>query len=221
MESMPLILKKQIDKEITLGLWRIDETKELLKEQVDLTPTEEIQYASFGSEVRKKQWLSYRILLKKILYPKPVLLEYDIHGKPRLRGHDLQLSISHSGPYSAVIVSQRIPVGIDIECIKDRIFRIKDRFLTPEEDRNIGKTNRLEKLYIAWGAKESLYKIYGRPEVDFQRDIFIDSFPYLCSGKGQCTARMKTPECNESYDVFYERISEYMLVYALKLETQR
>ena len=218
---MPLILNKQIDKETTLGLWRIDETKEILKGQVDLTPTEEAQYASFGSEVRKKQWLSYRILLKKILFPKLVLLEYDIYGKPRLRDHELQLSISHSGPYSAVIVSQRVPVGIDIECLKERIFRIKDRFLTTEEDQNIGETNRLEKLYIAWGAKEALYKIYGRPEVDFQRDIFIDSFPYLCSGKGQCTARMKTPEGSERYDVFYERISGYMLVYALKSDTQR
>jgi len=218
---MPLILNKQIDKETTLGLWRIDETKEILKEQVDLTPTEEAQYTSFGSEVRKKQWLSYRILLKKILSPRPVLLEYDIYGKPRLKDNPIHLSISHSGPYSAVIVSQRVPVGIDIECLKDRIFRIKDRFLTAEEDRNIGKINRLEKLYIAWGAKEALYKIYGRPEVDFQRDIFIDSFPYLCIGKGQCTARMNTPEGSEKYDVFYERISDYMLVYALNSERTR
>jgi hypothetical protein len=93
--------------------------------------------------------------------------------------------------------------------------------LTAEEDRNIGEINRLEKLYIAWGAKEALYKIYGRPEVDFQRDIFIDSFPYLCIGKGQCTARMNTPEGSEKYDVFYERISDYMLVYALNSERTR
>lgn len=217
---MPLILQKTIDKNTRLGLWKIEETKELLKEMVDLNPAEEIQYASFKSEVRKKQWLSYRILLKEILFPYLPIIEYDVFGKPRLKDSSLNLSISHSGDYSAVITSNTIRVGIDIERLKDRIYRIKDKFLTVEEDQKIGETDRLEKLYIAWGAKESLYKIYGRPEVELQRDIFIDSFPYLCGGKGQCTARMTTPEGLKKFDVFYEIISGYMLVYALKKEEE-
>jgi 4'-phosphopantetheinyl transferase EntD len=59
-----------------------------------------------------------------------------------------------------VITSSTHPVGIDIERLKDRIYRIKDRFLTIEEHKSLGETNRLEKLYVIWGAKESLYKIY-------------------------------------------------------------
>ena len=156
-----------------------------------------------------------------MLSPDPFFLEYDAFGKPRLKNNGLYLSISHSGDYSAVITSKTGPVGIDIEHLKDRIYRIRERFLSGEEDRNIGEPNMLEKLYVAWGAKEALYKIYGKPEVDFQRDIFIESFDYLCGGKGQCTARMKTPEGLEAFDIFYERISDYMLVYALKMEVKK
>lgn len=218
---MPLIFNKEIDSQTRLGLWKIEETSDALKEQVQLDPAEEDQYASFKSEVRKKQWLSYRILLKEMLSPDPPFLEYDANGKPRLRNSGLFLSISHSGDYSAVITSKTCPVGIDIERLKDRIYRIKDKFLTVEEDQKIGETNRLEKLYVAWGAKEALYKIYGRPEVDFQRDLFIGSFDYLCGRKGQCIARMNTPEGPEKFDIFYERISDYMLVYALKNDVER
>ena len=204
-----------------LGIWKIDEVKEKLREQIDLDPAGENQYISFKSETRKKQWLSYRILLRKMLFPELPVLEYDAFGKPRLKNTDLFISITHSGDYSAVITSKTCPVGIDIERLKDRIHRIKDKFLTAEEDRQIGKANRLEKLYVAWGAKEALYKIYGKPGVEFQRDIFLGSFDYLCSGIGQCSARMNTSGGAEKFDIFYERISDYMLVYALKADVER
>jgi 4'-phosphopantetheinyl transferase len=218
---MPLILDKDIDGQTRLGVWKIDETKEELKKQVELHPGEEAQYASFKSEVRKKQWLSYRILLKNMVSPDLPFLEYDIFGKPRLRNSRICLSISHSGDYSAVITRKNGPAGIDIERLKERIYRVKDRFLSTEEDQMIREPHRMEKLYVAWGAKEALYKIYGKPELDFQRDIFVESFDYLCSGEGRCSARMTTPEGWEKYDIFYERISDYMLVYGLKTAEQR
>jgi 4'-phosphopantetheinyl transferase len=213
---MPLIFIRTPDPHARLGLWKIEETSDALKEQVALDPGEEILYASFKSEVRKKQWLSCRALLSNMFSPDTVSLEYNVFGKPQLKNGSLHISISHSGEYSAVITSNSSPVGIDIEQLKERIHRIKDRFLTPAEDQNIGADHRLEKLYIAWGAKEALYKIHGKPEVDFQGDIEIGPFDYLCSGKGRCNARMTTPGGPENFDVFYEKILGYMLVYALK-----
>jgi 4'-phosphopantetheinyl transferase len=213
---MPLAFIRELDNQTRLGLWKIEEINDDLKKLVNLEPNEEIQYASFKSEIRKKQWLGYRLLLKKILSPFPSILEYDIFGKPFIKNSDQFISISHSGEYAAVIVSKTTPVGIDIEQLKDRIHRIKDKFLSPEEDLHIGDENRLEKLYIAWGAKEALYKIHGKSEVEFQRDIFIESFDYLCSGLGNCHARMITPEGYGDYDVYYQKIDNYMLVFALK-----
>ena len=80
--------------------------------------------------------MSYRALLKQILAPYRATLEYDSFGKPRLRNSKLNISVAHSGDYSAVIISSNSAVGIDIERLKDRIYRIKDRFLTAEEDKN-------------------------------------------------------------------------------------
>ena len=213
---MPLIFNRAIDRSTRLGLWKIEEEETPLKKQAGLDSSEERQFASFKNEVRKKQWLSYRALLRQILAPYRGTLEYDSFGKPRLRNSKLNISVAHSGDYAAVIISKNSAVGIDIERLKDRIYRIKDRFLTAEEDKNLGEINRLEKLYVAWGTKEALYKLYGKPEVEFQRDIMIESFDYLCTGIGQCVASMSTPETHEKYDVFYERISDYMLVYTLK-----
>ena len=213
---MPLILNRIIDKNTLLGLWKIDEEAENLRKQAELDNTEELAYTSFKSEIRKKQWLSYRILLKKMLYPQSVTLEYDAYGKPFLKNNAHFISISHSGDYSSVIISKSDPVGIDIERLKERIHRIKDRFLTTGEDQMIGNSNRLEKLYIAWGAKEAVYKIHGRPDVDFQHDIRILTIDYLCTEKGNCTAVMNASGIQEEFTVTYERIEDYMLVYALK-----
>jgi len=199
-----------------IGVWKITESPEELKEMAVLDQSEEELYASFKSLVRKKQWLSYRILLQRMLAVGDSLLKYDEYGKPHLKNKSHNLSVSHSGEYAAVITSNTVAVGIDIEQLKDRIFRISDKFLSEEEEKNIGESNRLEKLYIIWGAKEALYKCYGKPEVEFSRDIFLDSFDYLCSGEGICNARMKTPEGLEDYAVFYEKIAGYMLVWALK-----
>lgn len=218
---MPLLKIESPGPSTRLAIWRIEETAEVLKNQADLNPGEEEQYASFKSETRKKQWLSYRILLKKMLPADTPALCYDSHGKPFLGNSGVYLSISHSGDYSAVITSKTCPAGIDIEQIRDRIYRISKRFLTPEEDREIGESDRLEKLYIVWGAKEALYKIHGKPDVDFQHDIHIGSFDYLCSRIGRCSATMKTADGTEAYDVFYEKISGYMMVYALEMNTER
>ena len=215
---MPLLKIEQINASTQLGIWKIEETADELRTRARLTPEEADLYITFKNETRRKQWLSYRILLNEMLPAGVPLLVYNEFGKPALKECNLFLSISHSGEYAVTIISKTDPVGIDIERIADRIERIKCRFLVPEEEQQITETNRLEKLYIYWGAKESLYKIYGRPEVELQRDIFIDPFDYLCSGKGQCSGRMKTPEGEESYTVFYESIAGYMLVYALKKE---
>ena len=211
---MPLVFNRAIDSTTLLGLWKIEETTEVLKALVELTPEEEAQYESFKSEVRKKQWLSYRALLKTMLGQEIGSIQYDTFGKPYLKNGPL-ISITHSGEYSAIIASKTNQVGIDIEPLKDRIHRITAKFLTPEEDKSIGDINRTEKLYIAWGAKEALYKLYGKPEVEFQRDIFIQPFDYLCSGNGKCIAEMKTPEGAAKYDISYEKIAGNMLVYTI------
>jgi len=212
---MPLFRKSQLTKTTSLGIWKIEESPEHLKTLIQLSPAEKNYYETLCSDLRKKHWLSYRNILASLMDKDSRELFYDAYGKPHSVNRNHHLSVTHSGIFSAAIVSTERAVGIDIEMVKDRVERVKEKFLNEEERESIGDQNRLEKLYICWGAKESLYKLYGKPEIEFVKDIFVGSFDYDQDEKGQCTARMTTPEGIESFPVYYEKIEDYMLVYTM------
>jgi phosphopantetheinyl transferase len=106
------------------------------------------------------------------------------------------------------------PVGIDIERIRDRIDRVAGRFLSDQEAGWVREYHRLEKLHICWGAKESLYKLNGKANVDIKTDIELEQFEYFCSENGVFRATMKTPEGTGLFTIRYSKIEDYMLVYA-------
>jgi 4'-phosphopantetheinyl transferase len=214
---MPIFRKSQLANSTSLGIWKIEETPENLRRNLKLNQAENKYYETLRSDLRKKHWLSYRNLLKSLMDKNSREIFYDVYGKPHSVNKNYHLSVAHSGTFSAAIVSSETPVGIDIEMIKDRIERVKGKFLSEKEGVAVGQQNRLEKLYIYWGAKESLYKLHGKPEVEFIRDISVYDFDYSPDGKGVCTAKMKTPFVAEDYSVFYEKIDDYMLVYAFRL----
>jgi len=212
---MPLILTKKINYDLSLNVWRLDETLEDLNAQVILDVEEENYLNSFGNVTRKKQWLGYRILLQHLLEGKRIKICYDQFGKPFIPGSECHLSVSHSVDYVAAIINRKGHIGIDIERIRERIERVKDRFLSEEELKNIGAEQRLEKLHICWGAKESLYKWYGKPDVDFKADMMLEQFHYLCIGKGMFRATMNLPEGIGYFTIHYQKIGDYMLVWAV------
>ena len=212
---MPLILNHIINESTFLGVWKISETSEDLRRLVDMDENDRNYFESFGNEQRKKHWLSYRLILRELLKTDKVRIIYDEYGKPGMPDFSGHFSVSHSGDFAAAIVSYETPVGIDIERIRERIERVAERFLSAEELEQVGNNNRLERLHICWGAKESLYKLYGKPEVDFQKDIMIKPFDYLCIEEGACKAIMNTPEGVGLYNIFYKKLEGYMMVWAV------
>jgi 4'-phosphopantetheinyl transferase len=218
---MPLVLHHNINESTSLGAWKIDETPDNLKQQLDLDENDGRQVMSFGNELRKKHWLSYRLILQKLLKKNKVRVIYDEFGKPGIPDFKGHLSVSHSGNFAAAIVSLHSPVGIDIERIRERIERVSERFMSKAEHENTGNKDRLEKLHIYWGAKESLYKLHGKPEVDLQNDIRIEPFDYLCIGEGTCRAAMNKPDGTGYYNIFYRKIEDYIMVYALVNEDKK
>ena len=211
---MPLFRKTQLTAKTSLGIWKIEEDPESLKSTLHLNPEENRYYNTLRSDLRKKHWLSYRNIISELVENEAVDLFYDGFGKLHPVNRNYHLSVTHSGIFSAAIVSLEKPVGIDIEMLKDRIERVKERFLSEDERASIGNQNRLEKLYVYWGAKESLYKLYGKPEVEFGKDILVFPFEFRSEEKGACTARMTTPGGTQEYSVCYEKIEDYMMVYA-------
>lgn len=211
---MPVYLKRNIAGCAFVGVWEISETPEVLLSRIRLNNEEEKQYNGFRNDVRRMHWLSYRVLLKEMITDEIYShVIYDEYGKPYLQYNSHHLSVSHSGKYSAAIISRNSPVGIDIEITHPKIERIVHKFLSESEMNKIGTVSRLEKLYVCWGAKESLYKLYGERDLFFQEHILLNSFDY--KEKGIFTAQIKTGNFQKQYNVHYEKLNEYMLVYTI------
>jgi len=171
---MAEFLRKMIDDHTLYAIWQISESVEDLRASISLREEEEMLYQSFVAESRKKQWLAYRLLIRTLLKPDDFPVEYDEHGKPFLAGSDFHISVTHTEDLAAVIISRNARVGIDIEKIKPRIQKVRDKFLSREELASIGKERELEQLTIAWCAKEALYKLYGVRTLDFRENISLE-----------------------------------------------
>lgn len=84
------------------------------------------------------------------------------YGKPvLLNSKDFHFNLSHSGLWVAGAV-HNMPIGIDIEKIKQMDFDIAKRFFSEEEYRDIMRsTNKLEYFFELWTLKESYVKALG------------------------------------------------------------
>jgi phosphopantetheinyl transferase len=170
-------------KTLTIGtstkvlIWKIEESIDDLKKGISLTKESAIRLGSMRSEIHQKGFLSIRHLLKEVGL-KDIDLQYDVFGKPHLDA-GRYISISHSFLFTAIIFSYENSVGIDIEKQREKILKIAHKFTPIEEYKTIANVDALiRKLTIVWGAKESLYKIYGKKKLLFLHHIYVDDFNF-------------------------------------------
>lgn len=210
---MAELLRKTIDESTFYAIWHISESVEELKSASSLRKAEEELYQSFVAESRKKQWLAYRLLIKTLLKPEDFPVEYDQSGKPFLAGSGFHISVTHTEDLAAVIISRNARVGIDLEKIKPRIEKVRDKFLSSEESESVGKEKELEQLTIAWSAKEALYKLYGKRNLDFRENIKVE----IPSEAGLTfNAEIHSGNKKDSYRLFSDRIGDIILVYLVE-----
>ena len=139
----------------------------------------------------------------------------DEHGKPYLENSLFEISISHSRDLAAVIAAPQA-VGIDIQKIVSKIERIAHKFMREEEMASLQEETRLEHLHVYWGAKEALYKAYGRRQLDFKEHIFINPFEYDVTN-GRCSGYTEKENEHIPFQLQYELVGQdYMLVYAVE-----
>lgn len=205
---MSVVRISVITPSVILGVWHINEDAKVLLSQLHLSKAEEKIYASFKHDLRRKQWLSYRILIRLML---PELsdytIEYEKSGKPRLANTNFYISISHAGDYSAVIISRDAPVGIDIEKIHPRLRKVAHKFLYSFELVEINGTEDITKLCVYWCAKEAIYKCCGIRELTFE-EIKIE-----LQKSGNLCAKVFHKEKTFFYPIYYETIDDYILAY--------
>ncbi len=131
-------------------------------------------------------------------------------GKPYLDGFNENISISHSHDKLAIIVDSQKNTGVDIELIRDKVLKIRHKFLNKEELENA--SNHIEKHIIYWAAKETLYKIYGEKELDFIQHLSLKPFDY-CENGGEVFGQIHKNQVNKSFTLCYKKIDEYIIVY--------
>lgn len=122
--------------------------------------------------------------------------------------------MTHSYDYAGVMLSSAGVCGIDLEIVKEKVVRIKNKFLKPEELAFIEGDQMVNQLYACWCAKEALYKLQGNRGVSFYHNMTIEPFRY--TQQGVMKVILSKDDSVRTFDVFYERFNEYMLGYVVE-----
>ena len=209
---MGLYLKKELDNEAVIGVWQITETEEELKE-LSSTPSDEMEEISFiRSESLRKQRLAVRALLNT-LFDEKVYLSHHDNGKPYLENNPVNISITHTEKYVAVILHEEENVGIDIESLDRDFSAVEKKALSEDEIDDLEDDNRNEQLAIYWCAKEAVYKLLSRYNVDFAEQIEIERF--RPRGEGELEATFTSKDEEEEFDLEYMTFDRHILVWVV------
>lgn len=210
---MPFFHQHTIHKDAELAIWHIEESEDWFRERLILSELEIEQLENIKGH-RRIEWLAVRYLTSQLLGGQSGAMLKDEFGKPHLLHLPLHMSVSHSHGLAATIISKTL-TGIDIQKIVPKIERIANRLLRIEEQAVLEPETRLEHLHVYWGAKEALYKAHGRRELDFRLNILIEPFTFDLN-IGYCKGRVIKDDFDAWFDIYYQQMKDYILVYALE-----
>lgn len=210
-----LLFVREISEGICLGVWKCDESITNLP-----VPENDPSYVIKKSEIAKKQYICSRLLINSMMAKGNVVeVGKEKSGNPILLGHNQKLSISHSGEYIAVLISEDKNIGVDIEIIADKILRINEKFMTKKElalliDSDLHDAKKYS--HVLWGAKEALFKLYSKGGVSFKENLLVD----LVSNyeKGTVSACVNVNEQKTRCDLEYFTFDNYMIVCAMQCD---
>lgn len=174
---MPIIFQKDISENTKLALWDISEDEYFFSNFVK--PNGDIAHP-----YKRLQTMAGRNLLIQLFPDLPInLVEIAPTRKPFIPGDPFHFSISHCRNYAAAIVSRTKRVGVDVELAGERIFKIRDKFLTENEQTLLSDLSSAHlynlKLTICWSIKEAMFKWYGKGEIDFKTNLIIQSLKIM------------------------------------------
>ena len=210
---MALLLTKDLDDDghSRLGVWHITESEAQLREAISI-PSDELEEISFlKSESLRKQKLAVRALLDSMFEEKVYLSHHD-NGKPYIENNAVNISITHTDKYVAVILDDRNDVGIDCESLDRDFSAVEKKALSEEEIEDLDDERRNEQLAIYWCAKEAVYKKISQYGVDFAEQIEIDSFHPRGEGALEATFIHKDGY-EEEFELRYMTFDRHVLVW--------
>lgn len=189
---MGLMLIKRQENHV-FGIWKIkenlDEAIEIFNKSIPL---------ELKSNKRKLEHICTRLLLKEI--DENLKISYNQFGAPKLND-GRKISISHSSDLIAVIISEK-KVAIDIEKISNKPLKIKHKYVSNNDSVS---DNKIEAT-LAWSAKEAVYKLHQKGEIDFKRDIIIKKIDTI-------KKQIHTTFQKKNLVLNFQKINNHFLVY--------
>lgn len=170
-----------------------------------VTPGELAAAQEFLRERRRREFLTWRAVVRRELGD-DVRIAYDEEtGAPVVRGREVHIGVSHCPGRVAVCISDA-PCAVDIELESRDFSRAAPRYMSPAE-----QTLCDDPLLPAavWCAKETLYKYAGRPGLDMLCDLHVEAVDFEA---GVVVGRIGD---EEPVRLSLKRIDGFVVVYIL------
>lgn len=209
---MALFLTKDLDDPAhsRVGVWKITESEAELRTMTSI-PSDELEEISYiKSESLRKQRLAVRALLDAMFDEKVYLSHHD-NGKPYIENNAINISITHTDQYVAVILNDEDEVGIDCESLNRDFSAVEKKALSEEEIEDLEDDQKNEQLAIYWCAKEAIFKLTSQYDVDFAEQIQIDGFRYRDEGELSATFTDKDGY-EQELNLYYFTFDRHVLV---------
>ncbi len=210
---MGLLINQEIEDGCRIGLWEITEDFETLFQMTFLSDEDIHRLNGFKNINRKIESLSVRALLQKMTH-QDARIVYHQSRKPYLSDGSYNISISHSHKHTSILLGKDKHVGVDLEFMSHNIERVAHKFINEQEIITDNPLKRREHLYIHWCAKEALYKICDKVDINFQKNLTIK--PFEVAVQGTITGVVHNNFRNEEYNMHYLLENNYVLVYTVK-----
>ena len=202
---MPFLKEFIINEKTKIKIWKVMigelNPKKLNNEEIKLFKLKK-------SNLLKEQFLAIRKILA--LENSDYIITYDLDGKPILNS-EFNISISHSHEIAALVISNNLKFGMDVQFKESKILNIKNKFLNEFEKLNIVGDPSIDILTMIWTSKESIYKAIGLKGVSFSENIKIDKVTEKDKiGKGYYINGAEKVK----FDLRFFYLDEYILCYA-------
>lgn len=208
---MGIVYIKTPSENSVLGLWQITETHDELFESLNLSSYDSGIYNTKKNDLRKKEWLACRNLIKSMLN-KNLEIIYDLNGKPYLADNQYQISISHSGEYACVYLDKFKSIGVDVQQLKPTLEGGKDFFVNETENDWVNCHDNVI-MHIIWSVKESVFKYCGINELNIKKDITV--YPFESNQNSNIEVNILYQGQNNKTLVSYEVFDNYVLTYTV------
>ena len=126
----------------------------------------------------------------------------------------MEISISHTSRFVAILLHPDEDLGIDIESLDRDFSAVEKKALSEDEIDDLDDRKKNLQLAIYWCAKEAIYKRMSLSGVDFAEQIEVERFNPRDEGEIYATFTHKDGTELE-FELSYEVIENHVMVWVV------